>query len=299
MKDERILVILNPASGVVSKDVAASYMFKKLLKHFRTVSMINSNSPQDGYEIARSSKDNFDIIAVFGGDGTINSIASALVGTDKTLGILPGGSGNGLIRNLRISLSWRQALDTLIHGRDKYIDIGKINNSYFFNVAGVGLDGMISKKYNTETKARGMAPYIYYALRGYFEMPTFNAKIICDDIEINDEVALIAFANFPQYGGNAIIAPLADPYDGKLDLCIIKKFKLVRSPLFIRRFFTGNIDKLPFYQTLQFRKVSITSGNIEIPSTIDGEYGGEDGKIFQVEVVPKAIRIRIPPEISI
>ncbi len=59
-----------------------------------------------------------------------------LVGTDKTLGILPGGSGNGLIRNLHISLSWRQALDTLIHGRDKYIDIGKINNSYFFNVAG-------------------------------------------------------------------------------------------------------------------------------------------------------------------
>ncbi|MCK4888828.1 MAG: acylglycerol kinase family protein, partial [Candidatus Aminicenantes bacterium] len=94
MKDERILVILNPASGVVSKDVAASYIFKKLMQHFRTVSLINSNSPEDGYEIAKNAKNNFDIIAVFGGDGTINSIASALVGTDKTLGILPGGSGN-------------------------------------------------------------------------------------------------------------------------------------------------------------------------------------------------------------
>ena len=294
MKDERILVILNPASGVVSKDVAASYIFKKLMQHFRTVSLINSNSPEDGYEIAKNAKNNFDIIAVFGGDGTINSIASALVGTDKTLGILPGGSGNGLIRNLNISLSWRQALDTLIHGKDKYIDIGKINNSYFFNVAGVGLDGMISKKYNTETKSRGMAPYIYYALKGYFEMPTFKVRIVSDDTDFEEEVALIAFANFPQYGGNAIIAPYADPYDGMLDICIIKKFKIVKSALILKRLFNGNIDKFPFYKTFKFKKVSMTSVDKERPSTIDGEYGGEDEKNFEVEIIPNGIRIRVP-----
>ena len=230
---------------------------------------------------------------------TFNSIASALVGTGKTLGILPGGSGNGLIRNLNISLSWRQALDTLIHGQDKFIDIGRINSTYFFNVAGVGLDGMISKKYNTETKARGMAPYIYYALKGYFEMPTFNARIISDGQEINEEVALIAFANFPQYGGNLIIAPDADPYDGLLDLCIIKKFKIAKSALTLKRLFNGNIDKFPFYKTFKFKKVSITSGSKDIPSTIDGEYGGEDGKRFEIEIIPNSIKIRVPQEIKI
>ncbi len=299
MKDERILVILNPASGVVSKDVAASYIFKKLMQHFRTVSLINSNSPEDGYGIAKNAKDNFDIIAVFGGDGTINSIASALVGTDTTLGILPGGSGNGLVRNLNISLSWRQAMDTLIHGKDKYIDIGKINNSYFFNVAGVGLDGMISKKYNTETKSRGMAPYIYYALKGYFEMPTFNVRVVSDDIEIEEEVALIAFANFPQYGGNVIIAPYADPYDGMLDICIIKKFKIVKSALILKRLFNGNIDKFPFYKTFKFKKVSIISEGKKIPSTIDGEYGGEDRNNFEIEIVPSSIKIRVPQKMKI
>jgi len=299
MKEERILVILNPASGVVSKSVAASYIFKKLMKYFRTVSLINSTSPEDGYGIAFNAKDNFDIIAVFGGDGTINSIASALVGTETTLGILPGGSGNGLIRNLNISLSWKQALDTLIHGRDKYIDIGRINDSFFFNVAGVGLDGLISKKYNTETKARGMAPYIYYALRGYFEMPTFNVRLILDGRQLDEEVALIAFANFPQYGGNAIIAPLADPFDGKLDLCMIKKFKLMRSPLYIRNLFSGNIDKLPFYKSYQFKKATITSEKAAIPSTIDGEYGGEDSKSFRIEIIPGSIKIRVPPEVKV
>ncbi len=294
MKNERILVILNPSSGVVSKDVAASYIFKKLLQNFRTVSLINSNSPEDGYEIAGNAKNNFDIITAFGGDGTINSIASALVGTDMTIGILPGGSGNGLIRNLKISLSWKQALETLIGGRDKYIDIGRINNSYFFNVAGIGLDGLISKKYNTETKTRGLAPYIYYALKGYFEMPSFNVRITGDDIEFDEEAALIAFANFPQYGGNAIIAPYADPYDGMLDLCIIKSFKFAKTAINLKRLFNGNIDKFPFYNTFKFKKISIKSKDREIPSTIDGDYGGKDSKNFNIEVIPKGIKLRVP-----
>ncbi len=294
MKNERVLVILNPASGVVSKDVAASYIFKKLMKHFKTVSLINSNSPQDGYNITKRSIENFDIITVFGGDGTINSIASALVGTGKTLGLLPGGSGNGLTRNLNISLSWRQALDTLIHGVDKCIDIGKINNSYFFNVAGIGLDGLISKIYNSKTNKRGMAPYIYYALKGYFEMPTYTVNIVSDNFVINEEIALIAFANFPQYGGNAIIAPNASPYDGMLDLCIIKKFKLSKSAINLNRLFNGNIDKFPFYNSFKFKKATITSKLVDIPSTIDGDYGGEDGKKFTVEIASKSIKIRVP-----
>lgn len=291
---ERILVILNPSSGVVSKDVAASYIFKKLRKNFDTVSLINSNSPEDGYNIAKKGLENFDVITAFGGDGTINSIASALVNTDKTLGILPGGSGNGLIRNLKISLSWKSALDTLICGKDKYIDIGRINDSYFFNVAGIGLDGFISKKFNLESKTRGIAPYFYYALKGYFEMPSFRVKINSDDIEFDEKVMLIAFANFQQYGGNAIIAPFANPFDGYLDLCIIKNFKFVKNALNLKRVFNGNIHKFPFYNSFKFKKARITASNIKIPSTIDGEYGGEDRKDYLIEVVPKSIKIRIP-----
>lgn len=293
-RGEKILVILNPSSGVVSNDVAASYIFKKLRKNFNTVSLINSNSPQDGYNIAKNGLENFDIITAFGGDGTINSIASAMVGTDKTLAILPGGSGNGLIRNLKISLSWRSALDTIVYGKDKYIDIGRINDSYFFNVAGIGLDGFVSKKFNLESKSRGIAPYIYYALKGYFEMPTFKVKINSDDIEFDEEIMLIAFANFQQYGGNAIIAPFADPFDGYLDLCIIKNFKFVKSALNLKRVFNGNIHKFPFYKSFKFKKARIEAVNKKIPSTIDGEYGGDDRKDYLIEVIPKSIRIRTP-----
>lgn len=298
IRNERILIILNPASGIVSKDIATSVIFKKLRKNFNTVSIINSNSPEHGFEITQRSLDHFDVITAFGGDGTVNSIASALVNTNKVLGILPGGSGNGLVRNLNIPLSWRRALDVLIYGKDVYIDAGKINNRYFFNVAGIGLDGLVSKKFNLESKHRGIVPYIYYGFKGYFEMPSFQVQINLGDIEFQDDIMVVAFANFKQYGGKAIIAPFASPYDKLLDMCIINKFKLLKSPLSIQKLFTGNVHKLPFYKSYKFEKVRIKSLDRKIPSTIDGEYGGEDLAEFTIEVVPARIKIRIPPPAS-
>lgn len=293
-RDERILVILNPSSGIVSKDIATSVIFKKLRKHFNTVSIINSNSPKHGYDITKSALDQFDVITAFGGDGTINSIASAMVESEKTLGILPGGSGNGLVRNLGIPLSWRRALDVLIQGKDVAIDAGTINNRYFFNVAGIGLDGLISKRFNLESKSRGIVPYIYYGVRGFFEMPTFRIQINLGDIEFQDEILIVAFANFKQYGGNAIIAPFARPNDNLLDMCILNKFKFIKGSFNIQRLFTGSIHKVPFYKSYKFDRVEIKSLDREIPSTIDGEYGGKDLTEFTIQVLPEVIRVRVP-----
>jgi YegS/Rv2252/BmrU family lipid kinase len=293
-RDERILVVLNPSSGVISKDIATSVIFKKLRTHFNTVSLINSNSPDHGSHIARQALDQFDIITAFGGDGTINSIASTLIDTDKTLGILPGGSGNGLARNLEISLSWRRALDTLINGTDVYIDAGKINGRYFFNVAGIGLDGLISKKYNQESPTRGLAPYVYYGLKGYLESPTFRVEIKLGDSVFQNEIMLIAFANFKQYGGNATIAPFASAYDKLLDICIINKFQLLKESINLPYLFTGNIHKFPFYKTFKFETCEITSLGGDIPFHFDGEYGGEDSSHYKIEVVPAGIKVRIP-----
>jgi YegS/Rv2252/BmrU family lipid kinase len=295
IKKNKILVIVNPSSGVAAKDITTSVIFSTLRKYFDTVSIINSNSPEHGMQIAKDNLKAFDIITAFGGDGTINSIAKSLVGTDTVLGILPGGSGNGMVRNLHIPLSWRKALDVLINGKDVKIDVGKINDDYFFNVAGIGLDGEISKRYSLDPKSRGIFPYIYHAFKGYFEMPTFRVNIDLGDFQFQDEIMLIAFANFKQYGGKAVIAPFASPYDKELDLCILNKFKLLKVSVNIQKLFTGNIHKLPFYKSYKFKKVTISSldGN-PIPSTIDGEYGGKDLTEYKIEVIPEFLNLRVP-----
>jgi diacylglycerol kinase (ATP) len=291
---EKILLILNPASGFISKDIAVSLILKKLRRHFASVSLVYTNSPLHACEITREGLKHFDIFVAFGGDGTVNSVAASLLNTNKTLGILPGGSGNGLARNLHIPLSWLRALDTLISGQDVFIDAGKINSNLFFNVAGMGLDGLISKKFNLESKARGILPYVYFALKGYLEMPQFRVRVTTETSEFEDDIMLLALANFRQYGAKAIIAPHASPYDRLLDLCILKRSKLIQSSLNIQRLFTGNIHKYPFYKSFKFDRVHIRSLNGPIPFHFDGEYGGSELIDYDVNVVPAAIKVRIP-----
>ena len=291
---ERILVIFNPASGFISKDIITSLIMRKLRRHFASVSLIHTNSPAHTNEIIRRGINHFDLFTAFGGDGTVNSVAASLINTNKILGILPGGSGNGLARNLNIPLSWRRALDTLIHGQDMYIDAGKINDIYFFNVAGIGLDGLISKKFNLESKTRGILPYYYFALKEIIEMPSFSVRVTTAENEFEDEFMILALANFREYGGKVIIAPYASPYDHLLDLCILKKFKLIKSSMNIQRIFNGNIDKFPFYKSFKFDRVRIRSLHGPMPFHFDGEYGGHDLLDFNVSVIPAAIKVRIP-----
>ncbi len=117
-------------------------------------------------------------------------------------------------------------------------------------------------------------------------------------MEFQDEIMIVAFANFKQYGGKAVIAPFAEPSDGKLDLCIINKFRLLDASISIHKLFSGNIHELPFYKTFKFQKMTIETLDPDqtLPSTIDGEYGGKELGSYTVEVLPAKIKIRVPAE---
>jgi diacylglycerol kinase family enzyme len=119
-------------------------------------------------------------------------------------------------------------------------------------------------------------------------------RVTTESSEFEEDIMILALANFRQYGAQAIIAPHASPYDGLLDLCILKKFKLLQSSLNVQRLFTGNIHKYPFYKTFKFERVHIRSLNGPIPYHFDGEYGGSELEDYDVHVIPAAMRVRIP-----
>lgn len=293
-RKERILVIFNARAGTRTKDRFASVVFKELRTHFETISIMDSKSITHGESIVRDASHLFDLVAVFGGDGTINSIARGLLNKNVTLGILPGGSGNGLARNLKIPLLWRQALNILKNGTDRYFDIGVINDATFFNVSGIGLDGYISRKYNEEANTRGILPYIYYGVKGFRACPEYDVRITLDGDTFTKKIVLAAFANFKQYGGRAVIAPRAEADDGSLDLCLIEKFPFTSGVLNSPRLLTGSIEKFPYYRSYRFKNLSIQSLSGAIPCTVDGEYMPEERDHFSVKVAHKKIKIRIP-----
>ena len=107
-------------------------------------------------ELAKTASE--DIVVAVGGDGTVNEVARGLLGTGKTLGIVPCGSGDGLARSLGISHNPAKAIDIVERGRTQALDAGFVNSRPFFSVCGMGFDADVSKLF-AQSGRRGMFNY--------------------------------------------------------------------------------------------------------------------------------------------
>jgi Sphingosine kinase and enzymes related to eukaryotic diacylglycerol kinase len=114
----------------------------------------STEKPQQLPEIIRSYRDRVDSVIVGGGDGTLNAAIEGLVDTQLPLGILPLGTANDLARTLEIPQSIAQACQVIANGNSQRIDIGQVNNKYFFNVASLGLSVQITSQLDKQVKRR-------------------------------------------------------------------------------------------------------------------------------------------------
>ena len=179
-----------------------------------------------------SIKQNADIIVACGGDGTINEVASTLVGENTPLGIIPVGSGNGLASNLTIPKDINKAIDLIKNNNQISIDVGVFNSRYFFSNTGFGFDADVIKNYEA-SKQRTLYSYIISAFKS---LMNFHKK---EDIliEINEKEKLINpflvfVSNSNELGNNVSLTPNALLEDGLLDIVIVPKLSIPKTLLF-------------------------------------------------------------------
>lgn len=181
------------------------------------------------------------VVVAWGGDGTINEVASGVAFSDVELGIVPGGSGNGLARDLGIPLDPPRALDVAASGRARRIDGGQIDAALFFNVAGVGLDALIARHIARPDAQRGLSGYVRIT---FGELPWYRAQdyeIECGGERRAHRALFIALANSRQYGNGAQIAPAARLDDGHLDLVVVEAQPLWRIMRRLPHLFRGTL----------------------------------------------------------
>jgi YegS/Rv2252/BmrU family lipid kinase len=228
----------------------------------------------------------------WGGDGTVNEIASALAFTNASLGIVPSGSGNGLSRELGIPFDPRAALETALGGRDRLIDAGEIEGRLFFNLAGVGLDARIAHQFAaTGLVRRGFIRYLEVAASEIFRRATHEYEITIDGQVRRTHVLLVAIANGRQYGNGALIAPAARIDDGRLDVVVIDD----RSPWAVVRhvaqLFRGRLADVPGVTMSPATNVEITAREPLI-FHVDGE-PCQGGTTVSALIRPAALRVRV------
>jgi len=280
--------IINPNSGSNRK----KNIINKILQKYpsKEISVKITEYPGHASEIAKQElhKNTQNIIAV-GGDGTVNEIASQLVGSKVNFGIVPMGSGNGFARSMLIPLKPHHALETIFKNNTKQIDVGKVNDKFFCAVAGVGIDANIAYRFQ-QSKKRGPVPYFIAGFKEFFKYPYSEFYIKDGDKELQYRPLTITIANANQFGNGAKIAPLADLQDGLLDICIVQKMSLLKSINAASKMFKGNISQIASYSTFTSDRIEISSKNTEINYHVDGEpFKTNDKLIF--EIVPKSLNV--------
>jgi YegS/Rv2252/BmrU family lipid kinase len=230
------------------------------------------------------------LVMAWGGDGTVNEVASALAFDEVPLGIIPAGSGNGLANELHISRRPEAAIASALAAQPRQIDLGEIDGHLFVNVAGVGLDAYVAAMFNGPGNVgRGFIGYAKLAGRALFTYVPRHYRLDLDGTRTESRAVLIGIANGAQYGNNARIAPTAVLDDGLLDLVMVEESSRFRTLVNAPKLFTGRTECVSGYRAAKIRRAVI-----ECDEPMDYHVDGEPlrgGTSLKIRIHPGALMI--------
>ncbi len=230
-------------------------------------------------------------VVAWGGDGTVNEVASEVKAAGAALGVVPAGSGNGFAQGLGLARRPDEALRTALTGDERVIDTGTIDERLFVNVAGIGFDAHLAGVFNDLT-TRGPIAYFRAGLR---ELLTYRAgryTVRTAGATVEAPAYLLAIANCPTYGAGMTIAPGACADDGLLDLVVVPERSLPWLLWHLPYLFTGRADRVPGVRHLPEASIEI-EGDRPMAFHVDGEVYAARGERVGVSVNRSSLRVRV------
>lgn len=230
-------------------------------------------------------------ILVAGGDGTVDNVVNYMKNNniDLPLGILPAGTANDFAKFIKMPKNLERACKQILESKVKEVDIGKINDKYFVNVASMGLFTDVSQK--TDVNMKNTMGKLAYYLKGIEQIPNFRKlrfKIKSKENEFDGDIYLVLIFN-GQTAGNLNFAYKAAVDDGLLDVIIIKDSKPGDIIGLLFDMFQGkHLDKsssLIYYKSDEI----IIESDEDIVTDIDGEKGPEFP--LKIQCVKKGLKI--------
>ncbi len=270
---DNILFIINPIAGGGKAENLIPLIQNSMDKHKRNYDIILTTKPKEAIDIAKDNVDNYEIIVAVGGDGTINEVAKGIIiGGKGALGIVPGGTGNDVVKSLGISANPEESLETIAKGFKKEIDIGKVINDSFLNIASVGFDAEVIVNHDKfKGKVKGKLVYILSVIYTLFSYKNKKLEIDIDGEKLEEEILLLAVGNGRYYGGGMQILPSANVNDGYLHICIISGIGKIMTLFLFPTIFKGHhINYKKYVKIYKAKNIKVRSKE-EIFINIDGD----------------------------
>ena len=283
----RVAVIINPISGLGARPDAARRRAEIAAAcveaHRVAADIFVTERRHHARELAHAAVTNgATTVIAWGGDGTVNEVASALVFREAALGIVPSGSGNGLARELAVPLEPRAAFEMALGAHRRRIDAGELGGHLFFNVAGIGLDAEVAHRFAAGGLVRrGLAMYLVRSTQAVLSYQAMPMTLAVDGVARSVRPLIIAFANARQYGNGALIAPRARVDDGRLDVVVIDDRSVLGIVRRVPALFRGALASVPgVTMETAARAEVIAPGPIRYH--VDGEPCGSSGTVSAV-----------------
>lgn len=297
MKKARI--IYNPTSGRELAKRNIAYILDRLESAGYEASAYATKGKGDATKGARKAvRRKFDLVVAAGGDGTINEVINGLAEREfrPKLGVLPLGTTNDFARAVSIPRDIVKACDVLCDGYEIPIDIGKVNNHYFINMAGGGK--LTELTYDVPSKLKTMLGQMAYYMKGIEMLPSLRptkVKIDYDDRTFTGDIMLFLVSNTNSVGGFERLAPEASLNDGVFDLIILKETNLGEFIRLASMALRGEHMKDPKVIYAQASRIKVQTEE-KMQLNIDGEYGGDlPGEIINLY---RHLHLMVPKEMA-
>jgi diacylglycerol kinase (ATP) len=286
-----IALLTNPTAGKGRGGKVRGRVLDRFRAAGVSVRDLQGRDAAESLALARQCVDEgMDTLVVCGGDGMVHLAVQAVAGTGTRLGIVPAGTGNDVARYFDLPRKAPEAaVDRVLAGRTRTIDLARSGTQYFVTVLAAGFDAVVNERANRMTWPKGQMRYNIATLAELRVFEPLPYILQLDDREVSLEAMLVAVGNGPSFGGGLRITEGAVLDDGLLDVVIIKP---ISKPDLVRTYpklFTGTHIHHPQYEHHLVRSVTVAAPGIV--TYADGERFGP--LPLTVECAPGALTVLV------
>ena len=292
---KKLLLIVNPVSGQKkAKNYVADMMIAFEMASYE-VKTVLTEKDKNAYAVVKEMGADYDVIVCVGGDGTLKETVCGVMegGKDQPIGYIPMGTTNDFANSLKIpTKDVHAAIENIVNGTPKPVDMGRYENENFIYVAGFGNFTAISYACNQKLKnALGNKAYYLQAVPDFFKMKSYYARVEADGEKFEGKYFYGALSNSYGIGGMPVLHNIGVRFDDGLhELVLVKWFK---NPKELVALAIAMLKKDVIHNpNVIIRHVKEAKFEFDKPTafTLDGEFGGDQTAI-DIKTIEHAVNI--------
>jgi YegS/Rv2252/BmrU family lipid kinase len=286
-----LTLLVNPASAG-GKSLKLLPRVEAALDARRAVFRVEkTRSLEHGIDLALGAIEQGEVPVVISGDGLIGAIGGAMAGAETPLGLIPGGRGNDLARALRISSDPEAAVDVVLGGNSRRIDVGEANGKRFLGIVSVGFDSECNRLANDTKFIRGNLVYAYSMVRTLIGWRPARFTLVVGGERKRLTGYFVDVANNSVYGGGMYIAPEAQLDDGEFDVVAITEVGKLRFLRGLREVLKGDHIGKEEVTTFRASRLELDASR-PFPVYADGDHLTD--LPVSLRVLPRCLSILVP-----